>query len=114
MAALEKTKKNQYAKKHPDAPDFKIGEKVWVKATNIQQNWPSQKFSDNCVGLYKILERIEASSYKPEYTIYSMRHCLHCAKSHRCIGRRNIRICYQWQAMMTTKSTKRRDTVISS
>jgi hypothetical protein len=66
-AALEKAQKNMkkyYDAKHKDAPVFKVGDKVYVEATDIKTDRPTKKFDDKRLGPYEILEKIRASSYK--------------------------------------------------
>jgi hypothetical protein len=66
-AALEKAQKRMkkyYDAKRKPAPEFKIGDKVWLEATNIPQDRPTEKFSDLRLGPYEILEKVGASAYK--------------------------------------------------
>jgi predicted DNA-binding protein (MmcQ/YjbR family) len=67
MTALEKAQKNMkkyYNAKHKDAPVFKVGDKVYIKAKEIKTDQPTKKFDDKQLSPYEILEKIRASSYK--------------------------------------------------
>jgi hypothetical protein len=65
--ALEKAQKtmtNYYNKRHRSSHDFKIGDKVYVEATNIKQDRPSKKLSDKRIGPYEIIEKIGEAAFK--------------------------------------------------
>ena len=40
---------------HSPAPDFKVGDKVFVKAQLFQTTWPSKKLFEKYLGLYEII-----------------------------------------------------------
>jgi len=40
---------------HSSTPDFKVDDKVFVKAQFFQTTWPSKKLSKKYLGLYKII-----------------------------------------------------------
>jgi len=40
---------------HSLAPDFKVSDKVFVKAQFFQTTWPSKKLSEKYLGPYKII-----------------------------------------------------------
>src|ERR1700761_7319276 len=66
-SALKKAQehiKKCYDKKHVPAPEFKIGQKVYVGKTNISTARPLAKFDDQWLGPYEILEKVGAASYK--------------------------------------------------
>jgi hypothetical protein len=65
--ALEKAQKtmtNYYNKRRRSSHDFKIGDKVYVEATNIKQDCPSKKLSDKQIGPYEIIEKIGEAAFK--------------------------------------------------
>jgi hypothetical protein len=67
ISAMKKAKermKKYYDKKHSVAMDFRIGQKVWLEATNVAQDRPSEKMSDRRLGPYEILEKVGASAYR--------------------------------------------------
>jgi len=41
--------------RHSPAPDFKVGDKVFVKAQFFHTTWPSKKLSEKYLGSYKII-----------------------------------------------------------
>jgi len=117
--------KSNMTKKHRATPDFKIDNKVLVEATNIEQNRPSPKFSDNCVGPHKIVEKIPASSYNLRLPETAWIHDVFNkvlltpyqeTPPHRW---RNVRTRYRWQFTTNTRlkessTIEKRDAVISS
>jgi len=42
---------------HSPAPDFKVGDKVFVKAQFFQTTWSSKKLSEKYLGPYKIISQ---------------------------------------------------------
>ena len=40
---------------HSSTPDFKVGDKVFIKAQFFQTTWPSKKLSEKYLGPYKII-----------------------------------------------------------
>ena len=44
-------------------PDFKIGDKVFVKSDNICTTWPSKKLAENFLGPFEILAQIGSVSF---------------------------------------------------
>jgi len=66
-AALEKTQKRMkkyYDAHRRDAPEFKVGDKVWLEAGDITTDRPTKKMDDRRLGPYEILEKVGASAYK--------------------------------------------------
>ena len=64
-AALEKAKAKimqRYNLQRREAPKFEVEMKVYIKAENIKQAWPSKKLSDQYIGPYRILEKRGESS----------------------------------------------------
>ena len=61
--AKEKMKK-YYDQKRIPAPDFQVGQKVWLEAKNIRQDRPTDKFSDRRLGPFEILEKVGAAAYR--------------------------------------------------
>ena len=70
--------KRFYDKGVKEAPQYKIGDKVWLDAKNLKQRRPSQKLSDRRLGPFEILEKIGEVNYKlklPEkYQIHPVFH----------------------------------------
>jgi hypothetical protein len=66
-AALEKTQKTMkkyYDAHRRDAPEFKVGDKVWLEGKDVATDRPTKKLDDRRLGPYEILEKIGASAYK--------------------------------------------------
>jgi hypothetical protein len=66
-AALKKAQermKKYYDKKRVPAPDFKVGQRVYVEGTNVTTDRPSDKLADRRLGPYEILEKVGAAAYK--------------------------------------------------
>jgi hypothetical protein len=66
-AALEKTQKTMkkyYDAHRRDAPEFKVGHKVWLEGKDVATDRPTKKLDDRRLGPYEILEKIGASAYK--------------------------------------------------
>ena len=58
-----------YYKKHADhhrikAPEFRIGDKVWLSTKNIRTNRPSPKLDVRRIGPFRILERVSPLAYQ--------------------------------------------------
>jgi len=65
--ALEKAQakmKRNYDKHRKPAPEFKVGDRVYVEATNLETNRPSRKLSDKRLGPYEIVDKVGSSSYR--------------------------------------------------
>ena len=56
--------KKYYDAKRRDAPEFKIGDRVWLEGKNIATDRPMGKLEDRRLGPYEILEKIGASAFK--------------------------------------------------
>lgn len=66
-SALKKaaeTMKRFYDRTKGISIDYKIGDLVWLDATNIQINRPAKKLSDRRYGPFEILEKIGKASYR--------------------------------------------------
>ena len=61
--AQERMKK-YYDQKRVPAPEFKVGDQVYVDGSKVQQNRPSEKLNDRRVGPYVITEKVGQSAYK--------------------------------------------------
>jgi hypothetical protein len=48
----------QANKKRVPAPDYQIGDQVWLRTTNIKTNRPTKKFDYRKLGPFKIIEKI--------------------------------------------------------
>ena len=74
----------QHYQKSADArcsltPDFKVGDKVFVKAQFFQTTWPSKKLSEKYLGPYEIIAQpgtLLFTLYLPEsiYSVYPVFH----------------------------------------
>ena len=42
---------------------YKKGDKVWLKATNVTIKCPIKKLDNKCLGPFKILKKVEKSAY---------------------------------------------------
>jgi len=49
--------------RHSPAPDFKVGDKVFVKAKFFQTTWPSKKLSERYLRPYKIIAQLGTLSF---------------------------------------------------
>jgi hypothetical protein len=57
------------------APEIKVGNRVWVDASNIKMMCPSPKFSDKQLGPFKVVKVVGNSAYKLELLLhYSQLH----------------------------------------
>jgi hypothetical protein len=66
-AALEKTQKTMkkyYDAHRRDAPEFKVGDKVWIEGKDITTDRPTKKLEDRRLGPYEVLEKVGAAAYK--------------------------------------------------
>jgi hypothetical protein len=68
-AALVKAKdefKRYYDCRRVPAPELKVGDRVWVDASNIKMMRPSPKFLDKRLGPFKVVKVVGNSAYKLE------------------------------------------------
>jgi hypothetical protein len=68
-AALVKAKdkfKLYYDRWHVPAPEIKVGDWVWVDASDIKTTCPSPKFSDKRLGPFKVVKVVGNSAHKLE------------------------------------------------
>ena len=56
FAAQQRYQKSTNARRSP-APDFKVGDKVFVKAQFFRTTWPSKKLSEKYLGPYEIISQ---------------------------------------------------------
>lgn len=47
-----------------EAPEFKVGDKVWLDAKNLHTDRPNQKLSDRRLGPYPVIEKVGDLNYK--------------------------------------------------
>ncbi|QRW23147.1 Retrotransposable element Tf2 protein [Rhizoctonia solani] len=57
-AALQQSKTHMTAREDGSPPEFEIGEEAWLDAKNINLKTLSPKLTEQCLGLFKIIERI--------------------------------------------------------
>jgi hypothetical protein len=60
----QKTMKKYYDARRRDAPEFKVGDKVWLEGKDVTTDRPTKKLDDRRLGPYEILEKVGASAYK--------------------------------------------------
>ena len=68
-AAIKKAQermKKYYDQKRVPAPEFKVGDQVYVDGSKVEQNRPSEKLNDRRVGPYTIVEKVGSSAYRLE------------------------------------------------
>ena len=54
-----------YADQHRgSAPEYKIGDKVWLSTKDIKINWPSQKLAERQLGLFEIVKVVSPNAIK--------------------------------------------------
>ena len=58
------TMKHFYDRKRTDSRDYKVGDQVYVEATNISTMRPAKKLDDKRYGPFEIIEKVGLSSYK--------------------------------------------------
>lgn len=66
-AALVKAKeeyKRYYDRRRTPAPDIKVGDRVWLDASDIQTTRPSEKFSHRRLGPFRVSEIVGRGAYK--------------------------------------------------
>jgi hypothetical protein len=64
LSKAQETMTKRYNLRRRTEPKFKVGDKVYVEATDIKQNRPSKKLSDKRVGPYVILEKRGEAAWK--------------------------------------------------
>jgi hypothetical protein len=68
-AALVKAKEDYkwyYDCQRTPVPDIKVGDRVWLDASNIQMTWLSPELSHRCLGPFKVIKVIGRGAYKLE------------------------------------------------
>jgi hypothetical protein len=68
-SALVKAKdkfKLYYDRRRVPAPEIKVGDRVWVDASDIKTTRPSPKFSDKQLGPFKVVQVVGKGAYKLE------------------------------------------------
>ena len=66
-AALTKARdlmKRYYDRHRGTAIDYREGDLVWVEKTNIPSNRPMKKLDDRRMGLFPIMEKVRAATYR--------------------------------------------------
>lgn len=66
-AALKQSKedmKEVYDRHRQDTHEYKVGDKVWVDATNLKSNRPSPALNERRYGPFEIIKKISASAYR--------------------------------------------------
>ena len=66
-SALVKAKeeyKRYYDRRRTPAPDIKVGDRVWLDASDIQTTRPSVKFADKHLGPFKVVKIVGKGVYK--------------------------------------------------
>lgn len=53
-----------YDQKHSPSKDFQVGDRVWLEATHITSDRPTQKLDDKCYSPFTILSKHGESAYK--------------------------------------------------
>ena len=57
--------KQFYNHKRNESYNFKVGDHVWLEATNVSSDQPMKKLDDKWYGPFKILSKHGESTYKP-------------------------------------------------
>ena len=57
------TMKQFYDQTKEESIQYKKGDKIWLKATNIITKCPMKKLDNKCLRLFKILEKVRKSAY---------------------------------------------------
>ena len=60
---VAKTIKQFYNQTKRESIQYKKGDKVWLKATNVTTKHPMKKLNNKRLGPFKILEKVEKSAY---------------------------------------------------
>src|ERR1700712_6097465 len=66
-SALVKAKeeyKRYYDRRRTPAPDIKVGDHVWLDASDIQTTRPSPGLSHRCLGPFKVVKVVGRGAYK--------------------------------------------------
>ena len=58
MKIVVETMKQFYDQTKEESIQYKKGDKVWLKATNVTTKYPIKKLDNKCLGLFKILEKV--------------------------------------------------------
>ena len=63
--SLAQEQHERFYNEHREAtPEFNIGDKVWLEATNIRTTRPSVKLSPKRLGPYRILDKVSSHAYR--------------------------------------------------
>ncbi|KAF8670350.1 hypothetical protein RHS04_08628 [Rhizoctonia solani] len=65
-AALRQSKTQMTAGEQGNPVEFKVGEEVWLDAKNVKLKVLSPKLAEQCLGPFKVLERISDCAYRLE------------------------------------------------
>ena len=58
-----------FNRRHAATPEFQLGDKVWLEATNIRTQQRSRKLAPKRLGPYRILEKVSPQAYRLELPI---------------------------------------------
>ncbi|QRV77130.1 Retrotransposable element Tf2 protein [Ceratobasidium sp. AG-Ba] len=64
LSSLHMAKERMRAGNKTALPDYKVGDKVWLDAKNIETQRPSKKLDHQRLGPFKILEQISPAAYR--------------------------------------------------
>ncbi|QRW00944.1 hypothetical protein RhiJN_28962 [Ceratobasidium sp. AG-Ba] len=66
LSSLHMAKERMKAANNSTLPDYKVGDKVWLDAKNIETQRPSKKLDHQRLGPFKIAEQISPAAYRLE------------------------------------------------
>ncbi|QRV73356.1 Retrotransposable element Tf2 protein [Ceratobasidium sp. AG-Ba] len=66
LSSLHMAKERMKAGNNSTLPDYKVGDKVWLDAKNIETQRPSKKLDHQSLGPFKIVEQISPAAYRLE------------------------------------------------
>ncbi len=69
LTRAQEYQERYYNQRHAATPEFQLGDRVWLEATNIRTQQPTRKFAPKRLGPYRIIEKISPQAYKLELPI---------------------------------------------
>lgn len=66
LAKAASTMKRYYDQRHSRAPEYKIGDLVYLEASHLRTDRPSRKLDDRRLGPFKILEKVGLRAFRLE------------------------------------------------
>lgn len=63
-SSLRLSKERMVNPQAPKFPEFKVGDKVWLSAKNVQTSRPSKKLDHRRLGPFQVLEKISNAAYR--------------------------------------------------